>query len=191
MPKELEILLGSKARPKIMKLFFQNEGTFFNLREVSKRCQVSKKVVQKELQKLRKIRFLQVKIQKRKKFYSLNPKFLFLNEIRTMISRLSPLYLTNLRSFFKKDSKIKLLIASGVFLQERKSAADLLIVGDKIKKSKIARVIKNLEGEVGKEIRWSLMTREEFDYRIKIQDRFLKDIFDHGHKKIIDKLKVQ
>ena len=190
MAKELEILFDSKTRPKILKLFFQNEGESFNLKEVSKRCQVSKKSARKELEKLRKMKLLQAKVKKRKKIYTLNPKFIFLNEIRAMIFRISPLYLSDLKSFFKRYKKIKLLIASGVFLQEVKSPVDLLVVGDKIRKSRITRIIKKLESDVGKEINWSLMTTEEFDYRVKMHDRFLKNIFDHAHKKIVDKLKI-
>mgnify|MGYP001102071657 CR=1 FL=1 len=190
MSKELEVLFNSKARPKILKLFFQNEEATFNLKDISKKCQISKRIVQKELKKLRKIKLLKFKIQKRKKVYSLNPKFLFLSEIRAMIFRLTPLYLSDLKPLFRRNKKIKLLVASGVFLQEKKSPIDLLIVGDKIKKSKITRQIRRLESEVGRDIKWSLMTAEEFDYRTEMHDRFLKDIFDHSHKKIIDRLKT-
>ena len=111
MPKELEALFNSKVRPKILKLFFQNEKALFSLKEIAKRCQIPKKITKKELERLRKIKLFQVKIQKRKRFYSLNPKFLFLSEIRAMIFRMFPLYLADLKSFFRKDKKIKLLVA--------------------------------------------------------------------------------
>ena len=189
MPKELEALFNSKVRPKILKTFFQNEKALFSLKEIAKRCQIPKKITKKELERLRKIKLFQVKIQKRKRFYSLNPKFLFLSEIRAMIFRMFPLYLADLKSFFRKDKKIKLLVASGIFLQEKKSPADLLFVEDKIKKSRISRKIKKLESEIGKDIKWTLLSGEEFEYRLKMNDRFLRDIFDHAHKKIIDKLK--
>jgi len=190
MPEELEVIFNSRIRPKILKLFFQNEKVIFSLRDVAKRCQIPQRLAKKELERLRKIKLFQAKIQKRKRFYSLNPKFLFLNEIRAMIFRMSPLYLTDLKTFFRKDKKIKLLVASGVFLQEKKSPVDLIFVEDKIKKSRISRKIKKLEGEIGKEIKWSLLSREEFNYRLKMNDRFLRDVFDHAHKKIIDKLKI-
>lgn len=190
MPKELEVLLGSKTRLKILKLFFQNEEAAFNLKDVSKRSQVPRKSAKKEIEKLNKVKLLKTKVQKRKRLYSINPKFLFFNELRTMIFRVSPLYLTDLKTLFKKDSKIKLVVVSGAFLQEGKASTDLLIVGDKVGKSKITKIIKRLESETGREIKWSLMTKEEFNYRNKMNDRFLRDVFDHAHKKIINKLKI-
>ena len=190
MNDELEVLFDSKTKPKVLKLFFQNEGVFFNLKEVSKKCQVSRDKAKREVRSLQKIKLLQVKTQKGKKIFSLNPKFIFLNEIRSMIFRASPLYLGDLKKLFRKDKKIKLVAVSGVFLQEERSPVDILIVGDRIKKSRLSPIIKKLESEVGKEIKWSLMPQEEFDYRFKMHDRFLKDVFDHAHKRIIDKLKI-
>ena len=83
------------------------------------------------------------------------------------------------------------MICSGMFLKEVKSPIDLLVVGSKIKKSEISRTIKKIEGDVGKEIKWSLMAVEEFNYRFEMNDRFLKEIFDHAHKKIIDRLNIK
>jgi hypothetical protein len=190
MAKELEVLFNSKARPKVLKFFFQNEGKVFNSREIAKKIQTPQKIIKSELERLRKINLLARKTQKRKHFYFLNPKFPFLAELRTFILKASPLSLKELNYFLKKSRGSKLVIASGIFLQETKSPTDLLIVGDKIQRSKISKIIKKIESNIGKEIRWSLMTVEEFNYRVKIHDRFLKDIFDHSYKKIIDKLGV-
>jgi len=51
--EELEILFGSKIRPRILKLFFQNEGEIFDAREIAGRCQINISTVKKELEKLK------------------------------------------------------------------------------------------------------------------------------------------
>ena len=191
MVKQLEILFNSTAMPKILRFFFQNEEDVFSLKEVARRCQLPGKIAKKEVEKLKKINFLSKKVQKKKIFYQLNLKFSFLRELQTLILCVLPISLKELESLFKNKKKIKLVVCSGMFLKEEKSPVDLLIAGSKIKKSEISKIIKKIEGDVGKEIRWSLMEVEEFNYRFKMNDRFLKEIFDHSHKKIIDRFKNQ
>lgn len=189
--KELEILFGSNLRPKILKLFFQNEGKEFSLDEIAKKCRSEKNSVKREIEKLKKIGLFSKKIKKRKAFYSLDSSFPFLRELRQLILSVVPLSLKELPPLFRKKKDIELVLASGVFLGETRSPVDLLIVSKKPKISSISSLIKKIETLVGKEIRWTLMSREEFDYRRRMHDRFLKEIFDRSYKKIIDKIKIQ
>ena len=79
-------------------------------------------------------------------------------------------------------------MASGLNLDN--SHADLLVVGDKIKSAKFDRFLKELEAEVGREINCALMTTKEFYYRYNMYDRFVRDILDFKHEKLINKLKI-
>ncbi|MGB4254003.1 MAG: hypothetical protein WBJ22_02715 [Minisyncoccales bacterium] len=199
--EELEILFGSKIRPRILKLFFQNEGEIFDAREVAARCQINISTVKKELEKLKKINLLQKKTRKEKSktisgssrskyFYGLNPKFSLFSELRALILAGPVVPLKDITILFKRESGVQLVVISGVLLKEEKAPVDVLIVSKKPKKAKLLKIIKKIESQAGKEIRWAMMTVEEFHYRFEINDRFLKDIFSHNHKKIIDKLGV-
>jgi len=55
------------------------------------------------------------------------------------------------------------------------------------KKSAPKKIIKKIEQIYGKEIRWCYMTKKEFDYRLQMHDKFLRDIFDFSHKVLIEK----
>ena len=91
----------------------------------------------------------------------------------------------------KRIRGIRLAVVSGIFLKGRRtSSVDLLIVGDKIQKAVLSRAIRRIESQMGKEINWCLMTTEEFKYRIEMNDKFLRDIFDFAYRKIIDKLNI-
>ncbi len=199
--EELELLFGSKIRPRVLKLFFQNEGEFFDAKEIAKRCQVNINTVKKELDKLKKINLLQKKSHKEKTkviagspqskyFYGLNPKFSLLSELRGLILAGPVVPLKDITTIFKKEAGVQLVVISGVLLKEEKAPVDILIISKKPKKAKMLKLIKKIESQAGKEIRWALMTVEEFNYRFEINDRFLKDIFTHQHKKIIDKIGV-
>lgn len=191
MAKELEILFNSKARPKILQLFFQNEDYLFSSKDVTRRCQINSNIARSELEKLRKINLLERKKQKKKPFYILNNKFSFFNELKAMIQSAPIMSLREIKKTFEKIPHIKLFLVSGTLLQEKKSPVDILVVGDGVSNSKVSRAIRKTESNTGKELQWSLMTEKEFEYRSQINDRFLKDILSHRHKKIIEKIKVK
>ncbi len=191
MAKELEILFNSKSLPKVLQLFFQNQDHIFSAKEVAKRCQLNINTTKKELEKLKKINLLEQKKQKKQKYYLLNSKFSFLNELKAMVLSAPTFSLNEIKKSFERISKIKLLLVSGFFLQENKSPVDFLIVGDGVSGFKISKIIRKIESNTGKELRWGLMTEKEFDYRFQINDRFLRDILSHRHKKIIEKKKIK
>ena len=87
---------------------------------------------------------------------------------------------------------MKLVVLSGVFLKPDRelSRTDLLIVGDYVSEKRFQGFLKQLEAEVGCEIQYSLLSSEEFEYRHKMMDRFLRDILERPHEMLINKLKV-
>jgi hypothetical protein len=71
---------------------------------------------------------------------------------------------------------------------EQKSRVDLLIVGEAIKRPKAEKVLESLSAELGREVIYSIMDVEEYNYRFKMYDKFIRDIFDMPHERVIDKL---
>jgi len=65
-----------------------------------------------------------------------------------------------------------------------------LIVGDGIKNKSLANFLKDLESEVGKEIDYVVLTTADFKYRYDMFDRFIRDILEKPHEKLINKLKI-
>ena len=87
-----------------------------------------------------------------------------------------------------RGGSLKLVIAAGVFIQEEDSRLDLLVVGDHLKKSIIGRVVKVMESEIGKELRYVILETQEFKYRASICDKLIRDVMDYPHQKLLDKL---
>ena len=90
----------------------------------------------------------------------------------------------------KGIGRVKLVILSGVFINAENSRADLLVVGDNLKKRKLAKFLKNLEADVGKEIDYVVLETEDFKYRYDMFDRFLRDVLEKPHEKLINKLRI-
>ena len=91
---------------------------------------------------------------------------------------------------FNTTGRIKLFLASGLFIQEWDTRVDLLIVGDDLNMNKLNLVIKNIEAEIGKEIAYSAFETSDFEYRLGIHDRLIRDILDLPHITLVDKLGV-
>ncbi|MEK7123280.1 MAG: hypothetical protein AAB851_00110, partial [Patescibacteria group bacterium] len=77
---------------------------------------------------------------------------------------------------------------AGVFLNNEKKRVDLFVVGDKIKQGRLKKIISDIESLVGQEILYSAMETSEFKYRHKMFDRFVRDILEYPHEKLISKI---
>ncbi len=202
----LTALFGSEAKVRIIRLFLFNQGIPFFSREVAVRSKCSTSTVKRELNTLmkadlirrRKItKEIQVKhgksvVAKKLKGdgYILNEKFPYLNPLKTLLTVASIQADESLTKCFASAGRIKYLVAAGVFIQNWDSRVDLLVVGEELNLSKIESIIKNIEAEIGKEISYSAFDTQDFEYRLGIHDRLVRDILDYPHVTLIDKLNV-
>lgn len=126
--------------------------------------------------------------------YVVNPDFEFFKELRELILKSSPAEKDKMIKRISGLGRIKLAVASGIFLSSKnlndtvESEVDLFIVGDDINKSKLHSFLRSLEAEVGKEIRFGLMEKDEFEYRYSMFDRFVRILLENPHDKLINKL---
>ena len=197
------ILFGSSARVKIMRLFLLNSEDVFENAVVVKRSKVTPPVVRKELAVLFKAGLIRKKSffkeipsktkngkPKKKRVYgwTLNESFELLKPLRSFLINTEPMRKDEISNKFKHAGKIKLLVVSGIFTQNRDSRVDLLVVGDNLKKGVIENALHAVEAEVGKEISYAYFDTQEFLYRVDICDKFVRDVVDYPHQKIINKL---
>src|SRR3989344_15835 len=120
----------------------------------------------------------------------LDEKFTFLNSLQNFLINITSAQYQEIVEKIKKVGLVKLVILSGVFIQDNESRVDILIVGDKIKKSTVANVMSDIESKVGKEIKYACFETEDFLYRLGMCDKLIRDILDYPHKKLINKLEI-
>ena len=133
-------------------------------------------------------------VKREKIYYSLDPEFEFFSELKSLILKSSPAEKDKMIKKILGLGKVKLAVISGIFIVENSGSdlydtvADLFIVGDDINKNKSRAFLAALEAEVGKEIRFILMDKDEFQYRYGMFDRFIRVLLEGPHEKIINKL---
>ena len=124
----------------------------------------------------------------------LNPNFEFFAELRSLILKSSPAERDSMMKKVSNLGRVRLALISGIFLNDPNttsqydSPADLFIVGDDINRQKLRNFLASLEAEVGTEIKFTLMDKEEFDYRYGMFDRFVRVLLEGPHEKIINKI---
>ncbi len=120
--------------------------------------------------------------------WQLNGDFPLLHSLHNLLINTEPLGGKGLAGKLKKCGNVKLVVISGVFIQNPDSRIDMLIVGDKLKKSVLENTLRTIESEVGKDISYAFFETPEFRYRMSVYDKFVRDILDYPHVKIFDKL---
>jgi len=191
MSKEiLEQLFDSPVKVKLLKLFLRNTDESFQLKEIVRRVKSDTYACRRQLAKLESINLLSTRLKDKNKVYFINTDFDFYNELRTLVLKSSPASKEKILSRLRSLGKVKLTILSGIFLNAENSRVDLLVVADNIKKAKLSNFLRDLEAEVGKEIDYVVFSTADFNYRYDMFDRFLRDVLEKPHEKLINKLKI-
>lgn len=193
----LEQLVDSPAKIQLIKLFVRNNEKIFTLKEAAVFLRLPKNDCGKAFAELAEIGFLKSKtkiIAKGKKKsraagYFADQKFILLPELKSAVHKTLPLKMEKFAEKIAKTGRIKLLAIAGVFLNNEKKRVDLFVVGDKIKQGRLKKIISDIEAVVGQEILFSAMDTAEFKYRHKMFDRFVRDILEYPHQKIISRIK--
>lgn len=191
MAKEiLEQLFDSPVKVRLLKLFLRNPEKSFKFKEIVKRAKTDASISRKQIKKLESIKLLTSRLKNKKKLYSINPDFDFYNELKTLVLKSSPASKKKILKRLRILGRINLAVLSGIFVNADNPRVDLMIVGDNVKKNKLSAFMRDLEAEVGKEIDYVVLSTEDFKYRYDMFDRFIKDVLEKPHEKLINKLKV-
>lgn len=199
----LDQLFESQAKVKLLKFFFRNAEDAFEQKTIFKKLRTNVALLRQEMKKLEKVSLIKQKkawlsfekkrggIRKEKKtvFY-LNHGFDFFSELRNLILKSTIASKSDLAERVRRLGSIKLLLLNGIFTSNEGAAADLLIVGDRINSKKLNNFIKDLEAEVGRELKCAVMTSKEFDYRYDMYDRFVRDLLSEKPDILIQKVKL-
>lgn len=197
----LEKLFGSNARVKILKLFLLNSADKFYIRQLSRDLKLQLNSVRRELDNLEKFGILTSDIKnekdgnlekkeesgQEKKYFRANPDFILFDEIKALIVKAQILYEKDFVKNLNSIGKVKLLVLTGIFVNNTNALIDILIVG-KINKIRLVKLIKGLEVDLGKEINFTVFDSQEFKYRRDVTDIFLYGILDGRKLVVIDEI---
>ena len=196
----LEQLFGSKTRVSLLRLFLNNPGNFFFVREIARNLKTHLNSVRRELSNLENIGIIKShtkedlekeagkKLKDKKKYYKLNSDFVFLDELRSLLVKAQIIMEQSLAEKVQKIGNVSLFLLSGIFVGREDAPVDLLVIGT-VNRKKFLRLISDFERDLGRSINYTIMSKQDFVYRRGLTDRFLYDLLEHKNLKVIDKLK--
>lgn len=185
----IEDLFLDSNRLRLIKYFVRNPENFFEKTEIAKRLNVRRDIIERQAKHLASDNFLKARRIGKITQYSLNNKFYLYPEIKNLVDKSIPINDDDFISRLQGIGKIQMALVAGVFINNDCSRADMVIVG-KVNPSKLDRLVKFIESQVCKELNFVVMTAEEFRYRHKMFDRFVHDMLELPHKKLISKIKL-
>lgn len=200
-------LFGGLTKVKLLRLFLFNPDSAYTMKDIIERTKSDAREVKKEVAELLKLDVvrkravtLDVVKGKGKKVtvkkvqddgYYINSRFPYIQALKNLLITVSLHADDTLVRKFSTVGRIKFFVASGLFIQEWDTRVDLLVVGDDLKSDKLEAVIKVLESEIGKEISYSAFETVDFEYRLGIHDRLIRDILDSPHATLVDKIGIE
>lgn len=205
MTTSLEKLFGSHYRVKLIRFFLLNPTAVFPQKIVGERLKIPAPILHRELNALQQAGFIRHgsvmfpnspaggraagEKRRRVRGSALQTSFPLLQELKHLVLSSSPISLRQLAETIKRTGRIKLITVSGVFLKAD-TRLDLLVVGEHIKKGAFAKALRNIEAEIGKELAYAQLSTDEFKYRLGMYDRFIREVLEHPHEHIVNKLDV-
>ncbi|HZJ41535.1 MAG TPA: hypothetical protein VFD51_00750 [Patescibacteria group bacterium] len=171
----LKALFTSETRDKLINIFLLNSDNKYTIRQLSKRTGLQAAQIRKELSNLKGFGLIKLL---GKDNWMVNKDFIIFPELKTLIAKAQLLSSQKFIDGLQKISNTKFLALSGIFTGDEMVKTDILIVG-KIKRRLFAGLIKELENDLAKEIKYTIIDETEFFYRREVMDIFLYNIL-HG-----------
>jgi DNA-binding IclR family transcriptional regulator len=196
----IDALFGSKTRVKLLHLFLNNPGQPFYVREITRKIDEQINSVRRELANMIEVGVVTSDSSENKLYYQVNQRYDYYLPLRAIFSD-SVSELQSVSIAQPEDSKqeyvyrlrsitgIRLAIFAGVLVKGSTTPVDVLLVGS-LAPAKVTSLIKLIESGEKREINYTVMSYDEFYYRLSVRDRFITEILNGKHSVVVDEDKI-
>lgn len=197
----IEQLFGSKTRVKLLQLFYSNPNRSFYVREITRKIDEQINSVRRELANLLNVGIIVSDTNNNRLYYEVNQEFEHYAPLRQIFGQAGAATAAKAAPGSKKGvtvaglpdhdkiktlGNVELAIFTGQFTRDEKSGVDFLIVGE-VNQNALHKYVADLEAQEGKDIRYTHMNPQEFDYRRQIKDRFITTVLESKKQVLLDK----
>ena len=188
----IDALFGSKTRVKLLHLFLNNPGKAFYVREITRLIDEQINSVRRELANMLEVGVITSDSADNKLYYEINQRYEYYVPFRAIFAdeRIeapsAPVTTVNKwQDLIASLPGLRLAIAAGVLVRGSASSVDLVLVGD-VPAAKLKVAVKHIEKTEGRELNYSLLSYDEFYYRLSVRDRFITEILNGKHAVLVD-----
>lgn len=193
----IEQLFGSKTRVKLLQLFYSNPNRSFYVREITRKIDEQINSVRRELANLLSIGIISSDTNNNRLYYEVNQAYehyaalsaIFGKGVIGVASEKKDQAGGTPTQDLKSIGNVELALLTGQFTRDETSGIDMLIVGD-VNPTQVAKYVAEMEQQEGKEVRYAVMTPQEYHYREQVNDRFLSLVLSSKKQILVDKNKA-
>lgn len=202
----LSTLFGSDLRVRMMRLFLFNPDRQFDVEQIIAKTSARPREIENEGKSLVKMGLVRsvgmtklVTVKKGKKSvqkrlrvkgFAFNPRFEYSAALTDFFLKTHSLESKAVVKRIEKAGRIKAVLISGIFTGNSESRLDLFVVGDNVKTSSMDRIVRGIESDMGKDIRYAVLSAPDFAYRKSMNDKLIRDVIDYPHTVLLDRIGV-
>jgi len=175
----LKDLFISKTRVKLLQTYLSNPGRIFYVRELVRTVGEQINSVRAELARMERVGMLTSEVRANRKFYGFRKDYIYFDELSRLVAKSKGLGGEIIKER-NKLGKIKFASLSGSLIKRKPvgpTDVDLLVVGSVVL-PQLAQIVKQNENTVGREINYTVMTEDEFTFRKRRGDPFIRNILE-------------
>lgn len=172
----LEALIPSRTRVKLLTLFLLNPGREYYIREIERTTGENINAIRRELANLESFGLISGQRRGNQQYFSAETGHFLYPELQRIILKTEGIA-GEIRTSLSGEA-VTCMFIFGSFAKGSAGAGsdiDLFIVGD-VSEDRLIPVIHTCEETLGREINYTLMSREEFTLRKKNSDPFVTNI---------------
>jgi predicted transcriptional regulator len=191
----IEQLFGSKTRVKLLSLFLNNPGRPFYVREITRKIDEQINSVRRELANLLSIGIISSEGSNNRLYYEVDTKYDYYEQLRNIFTTMTvsseDKIMTETREEdqiakkLKTTGSIQFAFLTGSFVRDSRVSVDMFIVGD-VNKTRVAKLVSDIEKEMNRELNYTVMTPDDYSYRLALNDRFVVNLLEAKKIVIVD-----
>ncbi|MBI3889348.1 transcriptional regulator [Candidatus Saccharibacteria bacterium] len=187
----IDALFGSKTRVKLLHLFLNNPGKSFYVREITRLIDEQINSVRRELANMMNVGIVSSETTDNKLYYEVNQRYEHYVPLRAIfadqhVEAVAPAgQVLNWQDALKQLPGVRLVLTSGVFVKGSTTAVDILIVGE-TPAIKLKKIMKDIEKSEGRDLNYSVLSYDEFYYRLSVRDKFITEILNGKYSVLVD-----
>ncbi len=184
---ELADIITSKVRIKVLELFLSNLNEKYHVRGVVREVGEEINAVRRELEKMEKAGILKKEPRANRVYYWIREDYPFFGDILSLVAKTTGLGAEMIANR-NKIGKVNFVMFSGRFARGKNRKKDdeveILVVGEVVL-PELSSLIRKEESKRGKEINYTVMSKDELDFRKKRRDPFLLGILTASRTMIV------
>jgi hypothetical protein len=194
----IDALFGSKTRVKLLHLFLNNPGQSYYVREITRKIGEQINSVRRELSNMIEVGVVTSDSADNKLYYQVNQRYEYYLPLKAIfgdkdaVSESLVIKPTDGDSVGEYGSMInsinglRLAVFAGILVPGSSVLVDVLLVGN-VSTAKVKSLINFMEKGEGREINYSVLSYDDFYYRLSVRDKFITEILSGKHVTVFDK----